>query len=130
MPLLNTCQFCGAQSTTLEAYFIWTICSSCAATLRAPQSARASAETTEEPRRQKRARCNFCGNLKERAALHKFTGARPRDYVRGELHGRLVCERCEQFLRAPCRTHPDLGGSSEQFRAAKASYDALAEVAL
>lgn len=214
-----SCQFCGAQSTTLEAYFNWTVCSGCAATLRRPRSARAS--IAEEPRsaKPKRARCNCCGYLQSREQLHKFTllVARYQD-----VYGRLVCEGCEQKMRTPCtscgdylhvsdindayangvcfscraraerrraeerkqsrqaaeewhrlqstqyrlseaprharllaeyagerlewpcskeelkrvwrsaskRTHPDLGGSSEAFREAKASYDVLAEVAL
>lgn len=193
----HTCQFCGAQSTALESYFQWKVCNGCAAKLHAPQSARTTSNST------KRTRCCFCGGLHERHQLHKFTGTKPRDYIGRELYGRLICDRCHQFLAAACigcgaitlarydassdgleywcaqchqahevgrrlgeneydrsmhahrlaeyagerlewpcsseklkrvwrsaarRTHPDTGGSSETFRAAKESYDALMEV--
>ncbi len=215
MPLLNHCQYCGVQSTALETYFQWTVCSGCAVKLHAPQSA--SASTAEEPQghKPKRARCNCCERLKPREQLNKFTYDIPT--YRARCVGRLVCGECRRAMLTPCttcggylhisaindayangvcfdcraraerrraeekarqqtyyydfatalkkasapvharalaeyagerlewpcskealkrvwrsaalRTHPDTGGSSEAFRTAKASYDALAEVA-
>ena len=96
---VNACQFCGKQTTTLEAYFRWMVCSGCAVTLRADSS------STEGPRQRstKRARCNVCRNLKERETLHKFIELNPIDSPIN-YRGKLVCQACNQFLQASCRT--------------------------
>lgn len=210
------CQFCGAQSTTLESYFQWTVCSGCAARLRAPTPDeylyrsylsdidnstewvkhriikrtpksiyverytfqtqdrkyvivdRAKLEETgscyvrslrdmvytyqamqDEIAREEEARREG-----ERLRQQRYEQAeRDAEYLRQRFaeyhlsqntrHARLLAEYAGERLEWPCsaeelkriwrqaarRTHPDTGGSSEAFRAARASYDALVNLA-
>ena len=99
MPTVNTCQFCGAQSTTLESYFQWIVCSGCASELRAPQGSSASTEEPTKPA--KRARCNCCSRLEPREQLTKFT--HKIDSYQATYGNKLVCLACERAMLTPCK---------------------------
>lgn len=114
MKKATSCQFCGAQSTTLEAYFDWTVCSGCAATLRTPQSARASA--AEEPRRStRRKRCGRCCELHERNKLYEFIG-NLNNQTHQRYNGKLLCERCHERMWIRCAHCRQFGVYTESWR--------------
>jgi hypothetical protein len=102
VPLLKHCQFCGAQSTTLEAYYQWMVCGDCVATLRGTQSARASAEEPQPRRSTRRTRCKWCGELHEQEHLRVFYG----DHINNETHkhayGKRLCDDCHAKMWTPC----------------------------
>jgi hypothetical protein len=90
------CQFCGAQTTTIEHYYQWVVCTACAVKLK-PSTTR----TEEAGRHARRKRCALCRELCYPNAGHAFFG-----HLDPELHNRcwnkFICTDCEPWLRSAC----------------------------